>query len=149
MYITLLKSLLKLPKYRVFLHIAPRGCAICIYIWIPANYIAYTGQWICFHFNKYCGCQDYFFWLRARELIIQGKEKGSGKGEWHCFISHEASCLLCLLVFRRVGQIRWLSLVWKTASYRIPPDDPIMFLNEREWICSQLRASQWICELHE
>lgn len=93
--------LLKLLRYRTLMYMLPWGYAISIYIEIPSNYIASTRQLICLHFNKHCGCQNYFFWLRAS--IIQGKEKSSRKGKWHSLISHEANCLFCLLVFWRRG----------------------------------------------
>lgn len=42
------------------MHRPPKGYALLIYIWITSNYIAYTRQLICFHFNIYCGDQGYF-----------------------------------------------------------------------------------------
>ena len=101
-YKILFKNLLNLLRYRWFMCRPFRGDAVSVCIWILSNYIAYTRQLICFHFYKHCGYQDYFFWLRASKLTIQGKEKGS-EGKWHSFISHEANCLFHWLVFRRRG----------------------------------------------
>ena len=118
MYIISFKNVLKLLKYGFFMCWPPKGYAILIYTCITSNYIVYPRQLICFHFNKYCGCQDSFFQLRASKLIIQGKEKGSGKGKWHSFISHDAHCLFALVFWRRgINKMNQCSLKDNKSTY--------------------------------